>query len=212
MMGFDQQGAELRAAPFVAAGRQRPQRIAVIALTARDDVPPLRLALLDEILPRHFQRRLDRLRSAADEIDVVDPFGRGLDEAVGELFGDFGREETRVCVGKLVELLVKGSNHVGMAVAETGHRRAAGRIDVALAVLVEQFDALAADGDGHLGVGGAVKNMGHDDFLLGLDLRWVLSAARCPSECRSEASAASPPRPAMIAPRTSATAKAGDIA
>src|ERR1700759_2870515 len=100
-----------------------------------------------------------------------------------------------------------------MAVAEAGDRGAAGGVDVGLAGLVKQFDALAADGDRHVGIGGAMKNVGHDDFLLCcLDLRWVLRAARWPSECRSEASAASPPRPAMIAPRTSATAKAGDIA
>ena len=83
-------------------------------------------------------------------------------------------------------------------------------------LLASQKDALlaafAADGNRHFGVGGAMKDVGHDGFLLFLDLRWVLSAARCPSECRSEASAASPPRPAMIAPSTSATAKAGDIA
>src|SRR5580692_8628349 len=212
MVGLDQERLELRAAPFVAAGRKRPQCIAVIALAARDNVPPLWLALLDEILPRHFQRGLDRFRSAADEIDMVDPIRRGLDQPVGELFGGLRGEKSGMSVSKLVELLVKRGDHVGMAVAEAGHRGTAGRIDVALAVLVEQFDALAADGDRHFGIGGAVKNMGHDDFLLFLDLRWVLRAAKCPSKCRSEASAASPLRPAMIAPKTSATAKAGDIA
>ena len=69
-------------------------------------------------------------------------------------------------VSELVELLVKRRDHVGMTVAEAGHRGAAGRIDIGLAVLVEQFDALAADGDGHFGIGGAMKNMGHDDFLV----------------------------------------------
>ena len=125
----------------------------MIALAARNDVPPLRLALLDEILPRHFQRSLDRLRPAADEIDVVDAFGRGLDQAVGKLFGNFGGEETGMGISELVELLVKCRYHVGMAMAEARHRRAAGGVDVALAVLVKQFDALAGDGDGHFGVG-----------------------------------------------------------
>ncbi len=212
MVGFDQQRAKLRATPFVAAGRKRAQRIAVIALAARDDVPALRLALLDEILTRHFQRGLDRFRSAADEIDVIDTFRRGLDQPIGELFGDFGREEAGMGIGELVELLMQGGDHIRVAVAKAGHRGAARGVDVAFAGLIEQFDALATDGDGHFGVGGAMKNMGHDGFLVCLDLRWVLRAARCPSECRSEASAASPPRPAMMAPRTSATAKAGDIA
>ena len=88
MVGFDQQRAELGAAPFVAAGRQCAQRVAVIALPPRDDVPALRLALLDEILPRHFQRRLDRFRSAADEIDVIDACGRVLDQAIGQILGE----------------------------------------------------------------------------------------------------------------------------
>ena len=71
MVGLDQQRLELRAPPFVAAGRERAERIAVIALPARDDVPTARLAFLDEILPRQLQRRLDRLRAAADEIDMT---------------------------------------------------------------------------------------------------------------------------------------------
>ena len=95
MVGFDQQRAELGAAPFVAAGCERAQRVAMIALAARDDVPALRFALLDEILPRHFQRGLDRFRSAAHEIDVIDSLGRGLDQPVGQLLGDLGREKRR---------------------------------------------------------------------------------------------------------------------
>ncbi len=63
MMGLDQQRPELGAAPFtVAAGRERAQGVAVIALAPRDDAPALRLAAFDEILPRHLQRRLDPLR------------------------------------------------------------------------------------------------------------------------------------------------------
>ena len=75
-MRLDQQRAELRAAPFVAAGRERAERVAVIALAAGDDVAPLRLARLDEILPRHLERRLDRFRAAGDEIGVADALRR----------------------------------------------------------------------------------------------------------------------------------------
>src|SRR3546814_9288456 len=75
-MRLDQQRPELRAAPLVAAGSQRAQRVAVIALPARNDVAALRLALLDEVLPRHLQRRLDRLRTAAHQVDVVEPHRR----------------------------------------------------------------------------------------------------------------------------------------
>ena len=184
----------------------------MIALMPRDDVPALAFAFLDKILAGHLQRRLDRLRSAAHEIDMVEARGRILDQAIRQPLGDLGREEAGMGIGDGIELAVKRRENIRVAVTETGHRRAAGCIEVAFAIAVEQFDAFAADGDRHHGIGGAVKNMGHDGFLPPLGLRWVFNAARCWSVCRSVASASSPPRPAMTAPRTSATAKAGDMA
>src|ERR1700733_6124665 len=115
-------------------------------------------------------------------------------------------------IGNRIELLVHRRQNVRVTMTQTGYRRAAGRVDVTRAVAVEQFDAFASYGNRHDGIGGAVQNMGHDAFLLFLGLRCVFKAARCASECRSVASASSPPRPAMTAPRTSATAKAGDMA
>ena len=50
VMRFDQDRQERLAAPCIAANRQRPQRIAVIALAARNEMTPLRLALFDEVL------------------------------------------------------------------------------------------------------------------------------------------------------------------
>ncbi len=106
-MRLDQQRREGRAPPFVAADRERAQRIAVIALAPRDDVAALGLATLDEILPRHFQRRLDRFRSAAHEVGVADAGGGVGDQAVGEFLGDLGGEEAGMGIGELVELLVQ---------------------------------------------------------------------------------------------------------
>src|SRR3546814_14966418 len=65
VMGLDEQRLELRAAPLVAAGGQGPQGVAVVALAAGDDVAALRLALLDEVLSRHLQGRLDGFGTAA---------------------------------------------------------------------------------------------------------------------------------------------------
>src|SRR6476659_4642578 len=101
-MRLDQERRERRAAPFVAAGGQRAQRVAVIALAAGDDVAALGLAALDEILPRHLQRRLDRLRAAAYEVRVADAWGGVGDQPVGEFLGDFGGEEAGVGVGEAV--------------------------------------------------------------------------------------------------------------
>ena len=164
-MGFDQERAERLAPPFVAAGGERAQRVAVIALLARDDAPALRLAGLDEILPRHLQRGFHRFRAAADEIDAAEAARRVRDKSVGEALGGFAREEAGVGVGERVELRVQRGEHVRMAVPQAGHRRAAARVDVAPPVVVEYLDSLAADGHGREAVGGAVEQTGH---LMGL--------------------------------------------
>ena len=147
----------------------------MIALAPGDEVAPLRLALLDEVLPRHLQRGLDRLRAAADEIDVVDAGRRVRDEVVAQLLGHLRREEAGVRVGELVELRVHGGQHVGMAVAEARHGGAARGVDVLLPRVVADDHAFAALGDG-IGVGdAAVQEAGHERSLCQLnqhDPRW----------------------------------------
>ena len=59
-----------------------------------------RLADLDEILPRKFQRRLDRLRSARNEIDMAKTCRRAGDEEIGEPLGGLGGEEGGVRIGE----------------------------------------------------------------------------------------------------------------
>ena len=79
---------------------------------------PLGLADLDEILARHLERRLDRLRTAADQVDWLKP-GRGvLDQAVGQTLGGFGGEKGRVRIGQRLELAPHRGQHVRMPVAE----------------------------------------------------------------------------------------------
>ena len=73
--------------PGVAAGRQRAKGVAVIALASGDDTAPVRLAGLDEILPCELQRRLDRLRSAGDEIDMFNPLWRMFHQKRGKRLG-----------------------------------------------------------------------------------------------------------------------------
>ena len=79
------------AAPGVAAGRERAERVAVIALPPRDEALALRLPRLEEILPRDLDRRFDRLRSAADEIDIGQPARFVADEPIGECLGGLRR-------------------------------------------------------------------------------------------------------------------------
>ena len=208
-MGLDQQRRERRAPPGIAAGGERAQRIAVIALAAGDDVAPPGLAALGEVLPRHLERRLDRLRAAADEIDVAQPRRSILDQPVGQLLGHLGGEEAGVRIGELVELLVQGGRHRGMAVAEARHRRTARGVDVALARLVDELDALAADGDGQGAGDLAMQDVGHDLSFGPRRGKWTPKAASCASVRVSASSAFWPERPATRAARISATASSG---
>ncbi len=112
--GLDQKRSELLAPPFIAADGQRAKRVAVIALLSRDKMLPFRLTLLDEILPRKLERRLDRFRTAADKIDLTDTLWCVSDQIVRQLFGDARREETGMRIGELVDLLMHRGQHVRM--------------------------------------------------------------------------------------------------
>ena len=161
-MGLDQQGLELGPPPGVAADRKRPQRVAVIALAARDDMGPLGLTDLDKILARHLERRLDRFRAAADQVDMAEAGRSVLDQAVGQALGDLGGEKGRVRIGQRVELLAHRGHDVRMPVAEARDRRAARRVEVASTLSVDDLDARAGNRDRHPSVWGAMQNMRHD--------------------------------------------------
>ena len=157
----EQHLGERRAILHAAAHRQGTQRDAVIALPARDELGALRLALLDEVVARHLQAGLDRLRAAAAEVHVGHAARGVRDQVVGQLLGDARREEAGVRVGDRIELLVHGGQHVGMGVAEAGHRRAARCVDVLLAGLVRDADAGALGRDRILLVDRAVQDVCH---------------------------------------------------
>ncbi len=140
----DQERRELSPPPLVPADRERAERIAVITLPPRDEVPPLRLADLDEVLPRELERRLDRLRAAGDEIDVRHARRRARDQLIGKLLGHGRREEAGMRIGDPVDLLVHRPQDVGMTVAEARHRRAAGRVNVFPARGVDDANAVSA--------------------------------------------------------------------
>ncbi len=157
----DQQGCELAAPPFVAPDRQRAERVAVVALLARDEVAPLRLPRLDEILPGHLERGLHGLGAPGDEVRVARARRRGAHQHVGQLLGHLGREEARVRVGEAVDLRVHRGDHVRVAVAEAGHRRAARGIDIGAPRGVGDRDAAAPDGGRQLVLHRAVEDPGH---------------------------------------------------
>ena len=59
--GGHQDGCKGLTPPGVATHRQRPQRIAVVALAPRNELRALGLTDFHEVLARHLERRLDRL-------------------------------------------------------------------------------------------------------------------------------------------------------
>ncbi len=133
------------AAPGVAASGERTQRIAVVALPARNEAAALFLAALHEILSRQLDACLDRFRSAADEIGVSEPARLMADELLGQRFRRLGGKEGGVCKSELGSLPGNRAQHARMLVTETGHRSAAGGVEHALAVLTDQPDAFATN-------------------------------------------------------------------
>ena len=160
-MRLDQQRRELPALPFAAADRERPQRNAVIALAPGYEISPLRLAAFDKILPRQLERRLDRLGPAADEKRMAETCRRMRDEIVGELFCGLRGEKTGMRIFELVKLHAHRGDNFGMRVAETGYGRAAGRIDVVLAILIANKNPLARHGRRVIVSNRPVQDMSH---------------------------------------------------
>jgi hypothetical protein len=64
-------------------------------------------------------------------------------------------------VSERIELSMQGSDHVRMAMAKAGHRGAAGGVQIAPAVGVDDLEARARDGDRVNSVCRAMQNMRH---------------------------------------------------
>ena len=75
-----------------------------VTFERRFDVAPLRLAGLDVVLSRHFQRRLHRLGPAGDEVGVIERSGRQVGEPLAQSLGRLGGEKGGVGIGELVDL------------------------------------------------------------------------------------------------------------
>ncbi len=162
VLDVDKERSELAPARLIAADRERAQRVAVVALPPRDERRALRLPDLDEILARHLQRRLDRLRAPAHEIRMARPGRRRPDQAVGEFLGDPRGEEAGVRIGEPVRLRAHRRQHVGVSVAEAGNRGASTRVEVFLAGGVGDEHAAGGDGDGRRLPKVAVQDVRHE--------------------------------------------------
>ncbi len=117
------------------------------------------------------------------------------DEYFCQFFRRFRREEGGMRIGKFRCLLLDRLDHARMLMAETGHRRATGRIENFAAVLGKQPDALAADGFwrglSQAPVHHAASVSGHDGQPFSATY-WDISASRA-SVCSSRRFAPAPP-------------------
>ena len=114
---------------------------------AADHLVPLGLADQLEVLAGQLPGRLDRLGAAGGEEDPVEVAGGELGEPLGQLDGLRVRVGPQREVGELGGLLGAGLGQLGAAVADLAGEQAGQAVEVALAVLVVDVDALAADDD-----------------------------------------------------------------
>ena len=155
-----QDGFVLLPPHHVAAGRQRAQRGAVVALPPRYGAGALGLAGFQEVLPRQLDRCLVALRSRGAEPRPRQPARFILQQDVGQVLGRLVGEGAGMGVGHPRGLPTDRLCDAAVAVAEAGDRRAARGVDDGLAIRGMQVNAVATDRDRGDGAG-AVKHMAH---------------------------------------------------
>ena len=141
---FREVRAEWPLQPGPAGERERLHRRAVVGLRGRDHLPALRLAALDVVRARQLQRQLVRLGAAGDEAHTGETLRRDLDQFLREPFLQRIRQALVVHVGEPLGLPAGSGDDVAPSVTERrGHRAAAHRVEVALAVRVLEPGAFA---------------------------------------------------------------------
>ena len=127
--------------------RERPERGAVVGDLTGDHLVLLAFAEHPVVVAGELQRRLDRLGAAVGEEDAVE-VGRG---ERGEPRRELDRPRVRVAPERveveLLDLAGGGFAELGAAVAGVDAEEAGEAVEVAVAVLVVDVAALAADDD-----------------------------------------------------------------
>ena len=133
-----------------AVDRERAEGGAVVGEPAGDGLPAA-LAAGGVVAARELPGGLDRLGAAGDEEDAVQVAGGER----GDLGGELDRAGVRVAPvrveGQLAHLLVRGAaDLVAVGVADLHREQAGERVEVAVALVVLEVAALAADDDRRL--------------------------------------------------------------
>src|SRR5437870_3224525 len=141
--------------PHVAPGEKRPE--AMLELAAEEPEHATRFAVKsspeadDLVLARgrlgQTQRRLDGLGAPREELDAREAFGHEAGEQRQEPRASLGGEAAE---RQALELALQRIDVVRMTVTDAAHTDAGDKVDVLVAVLVDQRAALATR-DGHAG-------------------------------------------------------------
>src|SRR5579872_713562 len=131
----------------------------MIAGCASDDRASRQLAAFDVVLARELQRRFDRLGSAAQEIGLRDSGRRFRDERVCQRLRRHVRERRAVDVRERRGLYADSVPDLAHAVADVGDHRAATRIQITLAVFIEEIHALATHDERRRALQLAIENV-----------------------------------------------------
>ena len=167
MGDVDQQWLVGLAPRGVAAGGQRSQGVAMVALAPGDEAAARRLADLEAILPGQLHRGLVGLRTTGQEVHLTDALGGPGHQMLGQGLGGLVGEKAGVRKGQAPDLLDHGLDHRRMGVAEAGHRRSARGVEVAFTAAVDQVGPFAGDGQGRCLLRVTMQDVRHARFLRG---------------------------------------------
>ena len=142
----DRDGAEGLARPEVPPIANAAERLPGVAPLPRDDDLALRLSALEPVLPCQLERRLDGHRALAHEKGAGDPRGCAGDQVGGERLHRRVGEERRMHGRQRAQLGGDRVDHARVVVAQARHGGAAGGVEIAPTLVVEQVAALAAHG------------------------------------------------------------------
>jgi len=148
MRGIDHQRCKGFTPPHIAAGGERSECIAVIALQAGNYLVTFWLTYFKIVLPCEFDCRFHRLGTTRYQKYPVEIAGRVLNQQVSHRLGGIAIKKSGMRKLHAVELCLDRIDNFHIAMPETGDCRAAGTIEVLLALLVDQINAFAFDRDG----------------------------------------------------------------
>ena len=176
-----------------AAGRREGEQcVAVIGRRERNDLPLGRAPALDPVLPRELERRLDRLRAAAERVDQVEVLPASAAAiSARQLLDRLVGERRAVQVADPAGLLGHRGRDLRHPMAKVGHEGAPRAVQIAPALGVEQPAALPAHDAGIAAIQLAVEDVGP----VGIQIHGLLGDNGCRGPTSAECGGIGGPTP-----------------